>query len=445
MENRLWRSILQKNIWRIRLNFSVDHNASFIYLIFIAGSMLHLIRKLIESCIKLLLAISLTLYSVNASAEDRNAVSNDWLVAFKNEARVNQISEKTIEATLQHAKFLPRVIVLDRSQPEFISPFLTYLDTRVNTQQISQGRQMLQLNEALFVKVEAQYGVPKEMLVAFWGMETNYGKNKGNFGLPSALMTLAYEGRRSDFFRSQLLDVMRIVDAGHNHVSAMRGSWAGAMGHMQFMPSTFMLYGVDADQDGRINIWTSLEDAFASAANYLSQVGWRKNETSALEVKLPQGFQYQLAQLNTRKTSDEWAQLGVVAIDNSQLPKQDNAAILLPQGWQGPAFMVFSNFDAIMDWNRSVNYALSVNHLANQLKDDLPVVGGAAAEKAALSYNQLWALQTKLNNLGFDCGEPDGFPGLKTQTAIRAYQATQELPQDGFAGPSLYNRLMKQH
>ncbi|HQM87627.1 MAG TPA: lytic murein transglycosylase, partial [Methylotenera sp.] len=158
--------------------------------------MLHLIRKLIESCIKLLLAISLTLYSVNASAEDRNAVSNDWLVAFKNEARVSQISEKTIEATLQHAKFLPRVIVLDRSQPEFISPFLTYLDTRVNTQQISQGRQMLQLNESLFVKVEAQYGVPKEILVAFWGMETNYGKNKGNFGLPSALMTLAYEGRR---------------------------------------------------------------------------------------------------------------------------------------------------------------------------------------------------------------------------------------------------------
>lgn len=411
----------------------------------IVGCMFPLNRKLIKFCVKFFFLVSAVLYSVSASAEDSPAVFNDWLVALKNEARANQISEQTIEATLQHAKLLPRVIVLDRSQPEFISPFLTYLDTRVNAQQISQGRQMLQRNRALLSKVEEQYGVPKEILVAFWGMETNYGKNKGNFGLPSALMTLAYEGRRSAFFRAQLMDMMRIVDAGHNHISAMRGSWAGAMGHMQFMPSTLILYGVDADQDGRINIWTSLEDAFASAANYLSQVGWRKNETVALEVKLPQGFAYQLAQLNVRKTSDEWAQLGVASVNNKALPKQDNAAILLPQGWQGPAFMVFGNFDAIMDWNRSVNYALSVNHLANQLTDDLPVVGGAAAEKEALSYNQLWALQTQLNRLGFDCGEPDGFPGLKTQSAIRAYQAAQQLPQDGFAGPSLYNRLMQQH
>lgn len=407
--------------------------------------MLYINRKLIAFCTKRLFVISLLFYSFSTSAEDHNAISNDWLIALKNEARANQISEQTIEATFKHAKFLPRVIVLDRSQPEFISPFLTYLDTRVNAQQIAQGRLMLQQNAALLAKVEAQYGVPKEILVAFWGMETNYGKNKGNFGLPSALMTLAYEGRRSAFFRTQLMDVMRIVDAGHQHVSAMRGSWAGAMGHMQFMPSTLMLYGVDADYDGRINVLTSLEDAFASAANYLSQVGWRKDEVSALEVKLPQDFAYQLAQLNTRKTSDEWAQLGVVTMNNKPLPKQDNAAILLPQGWQGPAFMVFSNFDAIMDWNKSVNYALSVNHLANQFNGDLPVVGGVTAEKGALSYNQLWALQTQLNRLGYDCGEPDGFPGLKTQSAIRAYQASQQLAQDGFASPSLYNLLMNQH
>ena len=407
--------------------------------------MLYINRKLIAFCTKRLFVISLIFYSFSTSAEDHNAISSDWLIALKNEARANQISEQTIEATFKHAKFLPRVIVLDRSQPEFISPFLTYLDTRVNAQQIAQGRLMLQQNAALLAKVEAQYGVPKEILVAFWGMETNYGKNKGNFGLPSALMTLAYEGRRSAFFRTQLMDVMRIVDAGHQHVSAMRGSWAGAMGHMQFMPSTLMLYGVDADYDGRINVLTSLEDAFASAANYLSQVGWCKDEVSALEVKLPQHFEYQLAQLNTRKTSDEWAQLGVVTMNNKPLPKQDNAAILLPQGWQGPAFMVFSNFDAIMDWNKSVNYALSVNHLANQFNGDLPVVGGVVAEKGALSYNQLWALQTQLNRLGYDCGEPDGFPGLKTQSAIRAYQALQQLAQDGFASPSLYNLLMNQH
>lgn len=397
--------------------------------------------KIIKNKPKLLGVLIFVLLSLPAQAEQPMALA-EWVASLKMEASASGISQQTIDKTFQQAQYLPRVITLDRAQPEFISPFLSYLDKHVDADKIAQGRQLLLTHEDLLTKVEAQYGVPKEVLIAFWGMETNYGSQKGNFGLPSSLMTLAHDGRRSDFFRDQLLNTMRIVDAGHNTVAGMRGSWAGAMGHMQFMPSTMLRYGVDADGDGRINIWTSLDDAFASAANYLAQVGWRKDEAITLEVKLPANFDYSLAQLNTRKTTMTWATLGVVSMDNTPLPVLDNAAILLPQGWQGPAMMVFSNFDVVMDWNKSVNYALSVSYLAQQLHEDKPIIGGTNAEKSALSFGHLMVLQEKLNMLGFDCGVPDGFPGLKTQAAIRQFQATQQLPQDGYASPSLYQLLL---
>ena len=378
--------------------------------------------------------------SMHVIAEDKLAFAK-WLSDLKLEAKQSDISAKTIKLTFKNAKYLPRVIALDRAQPEFISPFLTYVENRVTDNNVEIGRAMLQAHEALLTQVEVKYGVSKNILVAFWGMETHYGSNKGDFGLPSALMTLAYEGRRADFFRKQLLDAVRLVDAGDISVNGLRGSWAGAMGHMQFMPSTVLKYGIDADADGRVNIWTSLPDAFASAANYLASVGWRKDEPVAIEVTLPDGFDYSQAQLLNRKNSAEWLKLGVLQADGSELPLLENAAILLPQGWQGPVFLVASNFDAVMDWNRSVNYALSVSHLANQFDADMPILGGAEAEKEGMTFNQMWALQGRLNELGFDCGAPDGFPGLKTQTAIRQYQAAQKLPQDGYASPSLYQRL----
>ncbi len=366
-----------------------------------------------------------------------------WLKELKAEARVAHISSKTIKNTFKKAQYLPQVIVLDRAQPEFISPFLNYVNKRVTPSTIALGSAMLQQHAAILNQVETNYGVPKTVLVAFWGLETHYGENKGNFNSPSALMTLAFEGRRAQFFRGQLLDTMRIIDAGHNNVAGMRGSWAGAMGHMQFMPSTLLKHGVDADGDGRINIWTSLPDAFASAANYLAKTGWRKDEPAIKEVKLPANFDYSLAQLSNRKSVADWVKLGVFSSDESAMPALDNVAIVLPQGYKGPAFMVFCNFDVMMDWNRSVNYALSVAHLANQFVVYKPIIAGDEAEKEGLSFNQIWALQGKLNELGFDCGEPDGFPGFKTQAAIRQYQASKLLPQDGYASPSLYQQLLQ--
>ncbi len=365
-----------------------------------------------------------------------------WMRDLKQEAMSAGISRQTVNTTFKGARLLPRVVQMDRGQPEFITPFMDYMAKRVTRQKIAQGREMLQQHASLLMGIEKRYGVPASLLVAFWGMETNYGANQGDFALPSALMTLAYDGRRAAFFREQLIDIMRIVEAGHAPVKSLRGSWAGALGHMQFMPSTMLRYGVDADGNRKINLKDSLPDAFASAANYLSQVGWKASEPAMMEVTLPLEFDYALAQLTLKKTTAEWFALGVTRVDGDALPEVSQAAILLPQGWQGPALMVFPNFEVVMDWNRSVNYALSVLHLSNNLLADNELQGGTVTPSEAMSFNQMWALQLKLNALGFDCGPPDGFPGLKTQAAIRQYQASQQLPQDGYASPDLLARML---
>ena len=391
-----------------------------------------------------LFAVFILLGSVIAFPGEKDDFSI-WLDSLKAEARLEKISEATIQETFKDAEYLPNVIVLDRSQPEFISTFFTYINKRVTEDRIDNGRYKLHENIDLLNKVEQQYGVPKNIIVAFWGLETNYGSYKGNYELPSALMSLAYEGRRAEFFRSQLMDVMRIVDAGHNNIEGMRGSWAGASGHMQFMPSTFMAYAVDGNGDGRNDIWNSLPDAFSSAANYLSSIGWKKGEPVALEVKLPANFEYAEARLDSRKQTTDWANLGVAQVDGAPLPALNNTAILLPQGWQGPAFLVATNFDVVMKWNRSINYALSVSYLADQLIEDKPIVNGwETAGYVGISFNQAWAVQAKLNELGFDSGTPDGFPGAKTQQAIRNYQAQHRLPADGYPSRELYDLLMKE-
>ncbi len=395
--------------------------------------------------LKLLFLVFILLWSVITIPSEGDAFST-WLERLKAEARAENISEKTIASTFEDAQYLPSVIELDRSQPEFISTFLSYINKRVTENRVDDGHYSLYENKALLEKIEQQYGVPKNIIVAFWGLETSYGGDKGDYSLPSALMTLAYEGRRAGFFRSQLMDMMRIVDAGHNNVEGMRGSWAGAMGHMQFMPSTFMAYAVDGNNDARIDIWNALPDAFASAANYLSSIGWKQEEPVALEVKLPATFEYSLVQLDTRKSTRFWTNLGVKQVNGMPLPALENSAILLPQGWQGPAFLIASNFDAVMNWNRSIKYALSVSHLADQLStgEYKPLVNDWGAGDEAITFNQIWVMQAKLNALGYDSGEPDGFPGTKTQQAIRGYQLKHGLPADGYPSSELVAQVMSE-
>ncbi len=437
----------------------------------------------------------LLLTSGTAAAEDDFSL---WLEELRNEAVVAGISDTTANSAVNHIELLPDVIAMDRSQPEFISPFLEYYQKRVDAAKVQKGRQMLLEHEATFNRIEAQYGVPKYTLAAFWGMETQYGRSLGKLDVLSSLATLAYDGRRTEFFRSQLLDAMRMIDVGHAEAGTLTGSWAGAFGNMQFMPTTFMLYAVDGDNDNLINLVDSLPDAVASAANYLSQVGWQADEPAMLEVQLPEGFDWESAQLSVRKPVEEWSRLGVralhvdvgapgfvakkglskrlrgknlksrvakssksaqakaaragrelqdnlsvstVNLDVLGLQVQGEAAILLPQGYLGPAFMVFDNFDVIMDWNRSVNYALSVAQLAEQLRHESRIAGGQSAETGALSFQEMLDLQSKLNARGFDAGEPDGLPGFKTQDAIRRYQLANQMPADGYVSRSIYQRL----
>jgi membrane-bound lytic murein transglycosylase B len=370
---------------------------------------------------------------------------DDWLAAFRQDAAAQGISAATLDAALTGVTPVARVIELDRRQPEFLQTFADYLARRVTPNQVARGQALMGEHAALLDAVEQQYGIPKAVLVAFWGLETQYGSVLGSFNIPASLATLAFDGRRSGFFRSQLLDALRIIDAGHVGAIDMNGSWAGAMGHMQFMPSTFRAYAVDADGDARIDLWQSLPDAMHSAANYLKRAGWHTGEPVAIEVRLPEGFDWRKAGVAHRLPMGEWAALGVQSADGAPLPVvAGRAALVLPQGWQGPAFMVFDNFDVVMQWNRSVNYALSVAQLAQQLAG-----GGAlaaqAGEAGALSTAQLKSLQQSLNELGYETGTPDGLLGPRTQAALRQYQAAYGLPVDGYPAPSVLEHVLQAH
>lgn len=369
---------------------------------------------------------------------------DSWLADFRAEAATAGITDVTLDAALSGIRPAERVVALDRGQPEFLQTFTDYLGRRITADRVGQGRALLQEHAALLDEVERQYGVPKTVLLAFWGLETHYGAVKGSLNIPASLATLAYDGRRSKFFRSQLLDALRIIDAGHVSAADMTGSWAGAMGHMQFMPSTFRAHAVDADGDGRIDLWQSLPDAMHSAANYLKKAGWRAGEPVAVQVLLPEGFDWRSARFSNRLPVAEWAAQGVTPATGGALPAlAGRAAIVLPQGWQGPAFMVFDNFDVVMDWNRSLNYALAVAQLAQQVAggDGLVLQGGAGV----LSTAQLKTLQQALNEMGFDAGTPDGMLGPRTQTAIRHYQVLHKLPVDGYPAPGVLAHVERTH
>jgi len=370
---------------------------------------------------------------------------DSWLAAFRQDAVAQGISPATLDAALTGVTPIERVVELDQRQPEFLQTFADYLGRRVTTERVARGQALMAEHAALLDAVEQQYGIPKAVLVAFWGLETNYGSTLGSLNIPASLATLAYDGRRSAFFRSQLLDALRIIDAGHVSAIDMNGSWAGAMGHMQFMPSTFRAYAVDGDGDGRIDLWQSLPDAMHSAANYLKRAGWRVGEPVAIEVRLPEGFDWGDARVAHRQPVTEWMALGVQTVDASALPAvAGRAGLVLPQGWQGPAFMVFDNFDVVMQWNRSVSYALAVAQLAHQVAGGAPLAV-AAGEAGALSTTQLKALQQALNEMGFDAGTADGLIGPRTQSAIRLYQAMHQLPVDGYPAPSVLAHVEQTH
>lgn len=388
---------------------------------------------------RLVLALSLLVTSAQAQMDFTH-----WLAEFSQEARARGISQATLDQSLRDIQMTPRVVELDRKQPEFVESFATYVERRVTPQRVARGQALLAEHQALFDEVEKRYGVSPQTLAAFWGLETSYGSVMGNIPIPAALATLAFDGRRSAFFRSQLLDALTLIEVGHVTAAEMKGSWAGAMGHMQFMPSTYRRYAVDGDNNGQINLWNSLPDALHSAGNYLQQAGWKAGEPIALQVNLPANFAWGQARLYNRRPMAEWQAAGIVQANGQALPRQrGQTAIILPQGAQGPAFMVFDNFDVVMQWNRSVHYALSVALLADQLIGGPPLP--AASGVQTLARSQLMRLQQQLTEMGFDAGGADGLPGLKTQSAIRRYQAAHALPADGYATPTLAQHVRQNH
>jgi membrane-bound lytic murein transglycosylase B len=292
-----------------------------------------------------------------------------WLKAFRQEAAAKGIPTSTIDASLAGVAPIPRVLELDRRQPETTLTFDEYIARVVNPGRVESGRARLQEHRDLLTRVSQAYGVQPRFIVALWGIETDFGRLTGNFSIVSALATLAYDGRRSAFFREELLNALRIVAKGHVAPQELRGSWAGAMGQSQFMPSTYLAYAVDFDGDGKADIWSSRADVFASAANYLSKVGWRGDETWGREVKLPAGFDRALVDHNkVQKPLTEWQTLGVRRLDGGDLPQRDLAAsVIQPGGADGPSFLIYNNYRVLLRWNRSLYFATAVGFLADRI------------------------------------------------------------------------------
>ncbi|MBS0291586.1 MAG: lytic murein transglycosylase [Proteobacteria bacterium] len=366
-----------------------------------------------------------------------------WLQSFASQALAAGIHRQTVDAMLAHAQWQPRVVELDRSQPEFTRTPWAYLDSAVSPQRVAQGREQRRLHAAALESAEQRYGVPASIITAIWGMESNYGRNFGSFSTIDALATLAYDGRRRDWARGELLAALRIVDRGDISADALVGSWAGAMGHTQFLPSVYLAYAVDADGDGRRDIWASVADVTASTANFLAQSGWQSGQPWGVEVQLPPGFDYARAELSVRQDSSVWAAEGVRGIGGAPLPSLPAASILTPAGARGPAILVGPNFRTLLRYNNSVNYALAVGLLARQIDEGPGLSTPWPRDLTPLSRSETKTLQELLNARGFDAGTPDGVAGPTTRAGLRRFQRSQGLPADGYATPELLQMLQK--
>lgn len=364
-----------------------------------------------------------------------------WVDAFRTVARAAGIDEATLHSAFDNVRFVPRVIALDRTQPEFTRNVWDYLDNALSAQRITRGQDKRRQLPPEVETLAARYGVPVEVLVAIWGMESNYGSNVGDIPTIDALATLGFEGRREAWARGQLLAALKILQNGDIDRAQMIGSWAGAMGQTQFLPSNFLAYAVDANGDGRRDIWGSVADVMASTANFLSKSGWKADQPWGAEVLLPPEFDFSRADAAVRQPASEWANEGVQSVDGAPLPPLADSSILLPAGARGPAFLVGSNFRAILRYNNSTNYALAVGLLAQRLAGGPAVQTPWPRDVPALTRSQVQALQTLLNARGFDSGTPDGMVGPATRQGVRQYQRSLGLTADGYPSLDLLQRL----
>jgi len=370
-----------------------------------------------------------------------SASFDDWLAAFRLRARDDGISSDTLVA-LDGVAWLETVIERDRTQFEFSKPIWVYLDTAVSEARIANGRRALERHADLFDRIEAEYGVDRHVVAAIWGLESAYGAVRGEIDTLSALATLAADGRRGAFFETQLIAALRIVENGDTTADRLRGSWAGAMGHTQFMPTSFEALAVDFDGDGRRDIWEDApDDALASAANFLRNAGWETGQPWGFEIVLPDGFDHMLADRRIRRDEEAWEEMGIVRANGSAMPRHGRAAVLLPAGAGGAAFLVYDNFAALERYNTADAYVIAVGHLSDRLRGGGPIQGDWPYGDRALTFAERQELQRLLSAAGFDTLGVDGLIGPNTVNAIRAYQQARGLIPDGYAAPALLDRL----
>jgi membrane-bound lytic murein transglycosylase B len=372
---------------------------------------------------------------------------NDFQACLQNiraDALNQGIPAATVDTAFRGLTPDQKVIDLDGRQPEFSLTYGKYIANAVTADRIAKGQQKLAQYRSLLGQLEGEYGVAPQYLVAFWGVETNYGSFMGDFSALRSVATLACMTKRTAFFANETIQALKILASNHMTTKEMRGSWAGAMGNMQFMPSTFTKWAVDRDGNGRIDIWHSMPDAFASAANFLRGIGFKRGLPAADEVTLPQNFPLEQADTTVEKPVKAWAALGVKRAGGGALPASDEpSSIILPAGWRGPAFILYPNFKAVMNWNRSTLYALSVTILAQQIAGGPTVMQPAPADDEPLSRDTVVDIQTRLARLGFYTDETDGLLGPKTRSAVRLFQKQAGLPADGHPTPEMVARLQR--
>ncbi len=314
-----------------------------------------------------LLIIGILLFSPATAFADEDF--DLWLREFAQEAVDKGISVQTVEQALSGVQPIEQIIRLDRKQPESTITFTQYRQNVVTPDRVKKGRELYNKNRAMLDKIANEYGVPAPYIVALWGIETSYGENTGNFSVIPALVTLAYDGRRSGYFKGELINALKILDEGHVSLADMKGSWAGAMGQNQFMPTSFLSYSADGDGDGKRNIWKSLPDVFASTARYLNESGWRPDQKWGREISLPNSIPESYTGMENVKPITEWKKMGVFLVSGHPLPvsERGKAAVVLPDGPNGPAFLIYDNYRVLMRWNKSLYFATCVGLLADRI------------------------------------------------------------------------------
>ena len=382
-----------------------------------------------------------TMITSNANADSK---FESWVQSFWTQAKRAGISSELYKEAFKGVVPDPEVLESARKQPEFVTPIWEYLDVRVSDSRIKNGKKKIKEWVDLINDIELKYGVDKHIFIAIWGMESAYGVVLDNPKIVKnnirSLATLAFaDRRRSKYARTQLLECLKIIQNGDVELVNMTGSWAGAMGHTQFIPTTYQAYAVDFDGDGRRDIWNSIPDALASTASYLKKSGWKTGKSWGYEVVLPENFDYGLLEASTEFSISKWLSLGIKRASGDEFPSvNDKARIYAPAGARGPAFILLKNFRVLKRYNNADTYALSVGHLADRLSGHKEFVQAWSKDYRPLSRSEIKTLQIQLNKKGFGAGPVDGKAGPGTRRAIRAYQKSTGLVADGLPVADLF-------